>query len=213
MAAVIPQGQFHIANPDRKCVLATSIIKYFEKSIAEIVRFAKRIPGFTDLPMDDQANLIRGARIECDFISGIVIDPDSMITMSEDGEWFTPEDIATIFTIDFWMEHAKMSRKIDQMKMTREEVAILKALTVFSPDRCIISETSKVSNIQDTLLRCLNYQVSKSYKRPAVRLGQLFALLTSLRSITDAGTKELKKMFIEFPSMTKGSIAEEVMDE
>ncbi|KAH3843735.1 hypothetical protein DPMN_117265 [Dreissena polymorpha] len=63
------------------------------------------------------------------------------------------------------------------------------------------------------LLRCLSYQVSKSYKRPAVRLGQLFALLTTLRPITEASTKEIKKMFIEFPSMTKGSVAEEVMDE
>ncbi|KAH3843739.1 hypothetical protein DPMN_117269 [Dreissena polymorpha] len=53
--------------------------------------------------------------------------------MSEDGEWFTPEDIATMFSIDFWMEHSKFSRKIDQMKMTKEEVAILKALTVISP--------------------------------------------------------------------------------
>ncbi|KAH3843728.1 hypothetical protein DPMN_117258 [Dreissena polymorpha] len=60
MTAVIPQGQFHTINPDRKCVLATSILKYFEKNIAEIVKFAKRIPGFTDLPIDDQANLIRG---------------------------------------------------------------------------------------------------------------------------------------------------------
>ncbi|KAH3843731.1 hypothetical protein DPMN_117261 [Dreissena polymorpha] len=53
--------------------------------------------------------------------------------MSEDGEWFNQEDIATMFSIDFWMEHSKMSRKIDQMKMTKEEVAILKALTVISP--------------------------------------------------------------------------------
>ncbi|KAH3843733.1 hypothetical protein DPMN_117263 [Dreissena polymorpha] len=60
MNAVMPQGQFHNMNPDRKCVLATSILKYFEKNIAETVRFAKRIPGFTDLLIDDQANLIRG---------------------------------------------------------------------------------------------------------------------------------------------------------
>ncbi|KAH3843734.1 hypothetical protein DPMN_117264 [Dreissena polymorpha] len=53
--------------------------------------------------------------------------------MSEDGEWFTPEDITTMFSIDLWMENSKMSRKIDQMKMTKEEVAILKALTVIAP--------------------------------------------------------------------------------
>lgn len=34
--------------------------KYFEEKITKIVAFAKAIPGFKKLGLDDQANLIKG---------------------------------------------------------------------------------------------------------------------------------------------------------
>ena len=35
-------------------------VKYFEEKISKLVEFAKCIPGFRDLTLHDQANLIKG---------------------------------------------------------------------------------------------------------------------------------------------------------
>ena len=35
-------------------------VKYFEEKISKLVEFAKCIPGFRDLTLQDQANLIKG---------------------------------------------------------------------------------------------------------------------------------------------------------
>ena len=54
-----PEG--NVSEDDaRKVVLLEHIIRFFERKIVEIVKFAKCVPGFKDLCMDDQAALIKG---------------------------------------------------------------------------------------------------------------------------------------------------------
>ena len=37
-----------------------AVMHYFESKITEIVRFAKFIPGFRNLPIEDQTTLVKG---------------------------------------------------------------------------------------------------------------------------------------------------------
>ena len=42
-------------------------VKYFEDKISKLVEFAKCIPGFRDLTLQDQANLIKSKWNDCSF--------------------------------------------------------------------------------------------------------------------------------------------------
>lgn len=43
-----------------KYMVASEIIQYFEQIVAELVKFAQKIPGFTSLSQKDQTSLITG---------------------------------------------------------------------------------------------------------------------------------------------------------
>lgn len=50
---------------DNRQQILIETLKYMEESIAKLVKFAKAIPGFSDLDIDDQVNLVKG---NCQFI-------------------------------------------------------------------------------------------------------------------------------------------------
>lgn len=45
---------------DNRQQILIETLKYMEESIAKYVKFAKAIPGFSDLDIDDQVNLVKG---------------------------------------------------------------------------------------------------------------------------------------------------------
>ena len=45
---------------DNRKEMVQEATNYFEEKIAKLVEFAKCIPGFRELPLQDQANLIKG---------------------------------------------------------------------------------------------------------------------------------------------------------
>lgn len=59
-------GFYHINFPgidvDGRIEEVENFMMFFQKKIASIVAFGKSIPGFRNLSLDDQANLVKGNR-------------------------------------------------------------------------------------------------------------------------------------------------------
>jgi hypothetical protein len=45
---------------DNRQEILIEALKYMEESIGKLVKFAKAIPGFSELDIDDQVNLVKG---------------------------------------------------------------------------------------------------------------------------------------------------------
>lgn len=196
----------------RRQVLEQSV-KYIEIRISESVRFAKRIPGFRDLPIEDQANLIRESRTESAIVGGMRgINADKQVFTTFNGAFYSMDDMKLVFDETLLIEKIKLSTKIARLNMTPEEEAILRAITITATDRCELQSRDRVEDIQKRLVSCLLYVLEKRDPITAGRrFGQLTDVLCSCRYVTEVDMKQVKKIFLEWPKFSDYKLVEEFL--
>ncbi|XP_060552201.1 uncharacterized protein LOC132713581 [Ruditapes philippinarum] len=199
-------------NRTRIRVLEHSV-KYIEMRIAESVKFAKKIPGFLDLHLEDQANLIRESRTESGIIGGMRgINTEKGVFTTKDGSIYSLEDMKLVFDESLLIEKMLLSKKIVALNLSLEEEAILRALTITATDRCELVRKDRVEDIHNKLMSCLIHVISeKGAESVARRLGKLCDVLMCCRYVTEVDMKQVKKIFLEWPSFSNYKLAEEFL--
>ncbi|XP_053381850.1 thyroid hormone receptor alpha-A-like [Mercenaria mercenaria] len=188
-------------------------VKYIEMRIAESVRFAKRIPGFLDLPLEDQANLIRESRTESGIVGGMRgINAEKGVFSTRHGAFFSFEEMKLVFDETLLYEKMMLSKKIAKLNLSLEEEAILRAMTITATDRCKLLRRDRVEDIQNKLMSCLLHVISEKGSEPVSRrLCKLFDVLMCCRYVTEVDLKQVKKIFLEWPSFSNYKLAEEFL--
>ncbi|XP_075159993.1 estrogen-related receptor [Haematobia irritans] len=190
---------------DILCVLSD----LYDKELVYVIGWAKQIPGFTDLPLNDQMKLLQ--------VSWAEILTLQLIFRS------LPFNGKLCFATDVWMDEllakecgytefyyhcVQVAQRLERISPRREEYYLLKALILANCD-ILLDDQSSLRAFRDSILNSLNDVVYLLRHSSAVsHQQQLLLLLPSLRqadnilrrfwrNVNTEGTITLKKLFME----------------
>ena len=155
------------------------------------VRFGKGVPGFSDLPLNDQANLLKLARVEVWFLGayrGFLNDYD--VFYAPNGVCKHRCELERILGkehIDYAFELASCLQKIN---LSQEEVVVLKAVCLTFSDRCDMESSANVEEIQWKMLRCFLHLIHKNHSDQTL-FYKVMNWVIAVRDLTEFSRKSL----------------------
>ncbi|XP_076594989.1 progesterone receptor-like isoform X2 [Chaetodon auriga] len=132
--AVVNAGHDH-AQPDSPASLLTSLNELGERQLVTVVRWAKAIPGFRDLHVDDQMSVIQlswmGVMVFALGWRSYTLTNSSMLYFAPDLV-FNDERMQVSSMYEHCVRMKLLSQRFCMLKVTQEEFLCMKALVLFS---------------------------------------------------------------------------------
>ncbi|XP_043943722.1 bile acid receptor [Protopterus annectens] len=145
-----------------------------------IVEFTKKLPGFQALDHEDQIALLKGSAVEAMFLRSAQIFnekvPEDHTEQLEDkirNSGISQEYITPMF--NFY-------KSMGDLKMCREEYALLTAITILSPDRQYVRNRESVEKLQEPLIEVLQKICKRQHPGNPQHFACLLGRLTELRT-------------------------------
>uniref|UniRef100_A0A672ZQG7 Retinoic acid receptor RXR n=1 Tax=Sphaeramia orbicularis TaxID=375764 RepID=A0A672ZQG7_9TELE len=183
----------------------TNICQTADKQLFALVEWAKRIPHFCELPLDDQVILLRAGWNElliASFSHRSIALKDGVLLASElQRDSAHSAGVGAIFDryINRQTGHyfnckvlTELVNKMRDMQMDKTELGCLRAIVLFNPDAKGLSNTSEVELLREKVYASLEAYCKQKYPEQQGRFAKLLLRLPALRSI---GLKCLEHLF------------------
>lgn len=180
--------------------------KFFEEKIATIVAFAKEIPGFKQLSLDDQANLIKASRVE----TGIICSYKStmqnldmhkkMITLP----WGSPlhlDELGKFFPMEHIQARHHYIKQLAELNLSVQEESLLRAIVILFTDRCKLEHPAVVDALQEKMVMCLQHLINIRPGGSGTLLYKIFNIITNIRELTENEMEFSRNLLIEWPML------------
>ncbi|XP_077149737.1 nuclear receptor subfamily 1 group I member 2 [Ranitomeya variabilis] len=174
--------------------------------IKGVINFAKNIPDFRDLGIEDQIALLKGCALEICAIRFNTVFDDHSQTWSCGQFSYNSEDLAMAGFRQFFLEPLiRFHCMLKKLGLQIEEYALMQAISLFSADRPGVSDHNKIDNIQEYLALTLMTYI-EGQRTPCQENRLIFAkvmeCLTELRSMNDEHSKQLLHIWDLQPDYT-----------
>uniref|UniRef100_A0A8C6U4D8 Retinoic acid receptor RXR n=1 Tax=Neogobius melanostomus TaxID=47308 RepID=A0A8C6U4D8_9GOBI len=184
----------------------TNICQAADKQLFTLVEWAKRIPHFSELPLDDQVILLRAGWNELLIASfshrsisvkdGILLATGLHVHRNSAhsagvGAIFDRQNNAEVGAI-FERVLTELVSKMRDMQMDKTELGCLRAIILFNPDAKGLSNSSEVELLRERVYASLEAYCKHKYPDQQGRFAKLLLRLPALRSI---GLKCLEHLF------------------
>ena len=168
-----------------------------EGVVERYVHFAKQVPGFASLSVNDQANLLKVAR--CDFFMILMHKGyihECQVFLTHNGMPYHVEEAADkFFSRELIIGICEMYYRWQQLDLNQEETSLLIAISLTFPDRCKLEHREQVEKIQYTMTELLNKSLVKRNKLTARRrFAKMIDLFVKMRDSSERYYKEYKKL-------------------
>uniref|UniRef100_A0AAQ4QY87 Retinoid x receptor, beta b n=1 Tax=Gasterosteus aculeatus aculeatus TaxID=481459 RepID=A0AAQ4QY87_GASAC len=170
----------------------TNICLTADKQLFALVEWAKRIPHFSELPLDDQVILLRAGWNElliASFSHRSIGLKDGVLLASE-----LQRDNAQSAGVGAIFDRVltELVNKMRDMQMDKTELGCLRAIVLFNPDAKGLSNTGEVELLREKVYASLEAYCKQKYPEQQGRFAKLLLRLPALRSI---GLKCLEHLF------------------
>lgn len=172
----------------------TNICQAADKQLFTLVDWAKRIPHFTELPLDDQVILLRAGWNElliAAFSHRSIVVKDGILLATGLHVHRSSAHQAGVGTI-FDRVLTELVAKMREMKMDKTELGCLRAIVLFNPDAKGLTAIQEVEQLREKVYASLEEYCKTRYPDEPGRFAKLLLRLPALRSI---GLKCLEHLF------------------
>uniref|UniRef100_F6Y1I2 Retinoid X receptor beta n=1 Tax=Monodelphis domestica TaxID=13616 RepID=F6Y1I2_MONDO len=176
----------------------TNICQAADKQLFTLVEWAKRIPHFSSLPLDDQVILLRAGWNELLIASfshrsisvrdGILLATGLHVHRNSAHS----AGVGAIFDRPFSRVLTELVSKMRDMRMDKTELGCLRAIILFNPDAKGLSNPGEVEILREKVYASLESYCKQKYPEQQGRFAKLLLRLPALRSI---GLKCLEHLF------------------
>lgn len=168
-----------------------------EGVVERYVHFAKQVPGFASLSVNDQANLLKVAR--CDFFMILMhrgYIHKHQVFLTHNGMPYHLEEAADkFFSRELIIAILDMYHRWQQLDLNEEEMALLISVSLTFSDRCKLENRAQVEKIQYTMTELLNKSLVRRCKDTARRrFAKMIDLFVMMRDCSEQYYKEYKKL-------------------
>jgi hypothetical protein len=165
--------------------------------IERYCNFAKQIPNFTCLSNRDQTNLLKSSRY--DFFMILMHDGylhEKQVFLAHNGAAFHMEEVADkFFSRKLVINVCDMYHRLQKLKLSKEENALLIAISLVFTDRCSLENPSLVEQIQFSLTQLLQKQLQRTCPSSALRrFTKIIDCLTIMRESSELYLKEYSEL-------------------
>ncbi|KAK2539883.1 hypothetical protein Q9233_001587 [Columba guinea] len=172
----------------------TNICHAADKQLFTLVEWAKRIPHFSDLTLEDQVILLRAGWNElliASFSHRSVSVQDGILLATGLHVHRSSAHSAGVGSI-FDRVLTELVSKMKDMQMDKSELGCLRAIVLFNPDAKGLSSPSEVESLREKVYATLEAYTKQKYPEQPGRFAKLLLRLPALRSI---GLKCLEHLF------------------
>ncbi|XP_036891208.1 retinoic acid receptor RXR-gamma isoform X2 [Sturnira hondurensis] len=172
----------------------TNICHAADKQLFTLVEWAKRIPHFSDLTLEDQVILLRAGWNElliASFSHRSVSVQDGILLATGLHVHRSSAHSAGVGSI-FDRVLTELVSKMKDMQMDKSELGCLRAIVLFNPDAKGLSNPSEVEALREKVYATLEAYTKQKYPEQPGRFAKLLLRLPALRSI---GLKCLEHLF------------------
>ncbi|XP_059840889.1 retinoic acid receptor RXR-alpha-B-like isoform X1 [Hypanus sabinus] len=172
----------------------TNICQAADKQLFTLVEWAKRIPHFSDLPLDDQVILLRAGWNElliASFSHRSISVKDGILLATGLHVHRSSAHSAGVGSI-FDRVLTELVSKMKDMQMDKTELGCLRAIVLFNPDAKGLSNPGEVESLREKVYASLEAYTKHKYPEQPGRFAKLLLRLPALRSI---GLKCLEHLF------------------
>ncbi|XP_023660452.1 retinoic acid receptor RXR-gamma-B isoform X2 [Paramormyrops kingsleyae] len=172
----------------------TNICQAADKQLFTLVEWAKRIPHFSELQLDDQVILLRAGWNElliASFSHRSVSVKDGILLATGLHVHRNSAHSAGVGSI-FDRVLTELVSKMKDMQMDKSELGCLRAIILFNPDAKGLSNPAEVEGLREKVYASLESYTKQKYPEQPGRFAKLLLRLPALRSI---GLKCLEHLF------------------
>ncbi|XP_072331351.1 retinoic acid receptor RXR-beta-A isoform X3 [Scyliorhinus torazame] len=172
----------------------TNICQAADKQLFTLVEWAKRIPHFSELPLDDQVILLRAGWNElliASFSHRSITVRDGILLATGLHVHRNSAHSAGVGAI-FDRVLTELVSKMRDMEMDKTELGCLRAIILFNPDAKGLSNPAEVEILREKVYASLESYCKQKYPDQLGRFAKLLLRLPALRSI---GLKCLEHLF------------------
>ncbi|XP_063802967.1 nuclear receptor subfamily 1 group I member 3-like [Pseudophryne corroboree] len=162
--------------------------------IQQIIKFAKEIPAFRALPIDDQISLLKGATMEVSLIQmNSVFNLETNMWEFGRIKLSVQHGVMTGFQELYLEPLLKFHVTLRKLKLHEPEYVLMQALALFSPDRPGVMEHSVIDEFQEKTALTLKCYIDYHHPLPDSRFlyAKLLSLLAELRTLNDEKTRQI----------------------
>ncbi|XP_068236473.1 retinoic acid receptor RXR-alpha-B-like isoform X2 [Palaemon carinicauda] len=173
----------------------TNICQAADRHLVQLVEWAKHIPHFTDLPVEDQVVLLKAGWNELLIAAfshrsmgvkdGIVLATGLVVHRSSAHQ----AGVGAIFDRVL----SELIAKMKEMKMDKTELGCLRSIVLFNPDAKGLGACNEVEILREKVYAALEEYTRTTYPHEPGRFAKLLLRLPALRSI---GLKCLEYLFL-----------------
>ncbi|XP_078605318.1 photoreceptor-specific nuclear receptor-like isoform X1 [Branchiostoma floridae x Branchiostoma japonicum] len=164
-----------------------------------VVKWARNIPSFLQLPFRDQAILLEEAWNELFVLSAaqwaMPIDPGSLLTAATSSPASADRVIQSSEQSSLLMADIRglrdVTSRFQEAQVDPTEYACLKAIVLFKSDARGLRDAGQVQAVQDQAQIMLGEYIASKNSEDKVRFGRLLLLLPALRGVRARGLEEL----------------------
>ncbi|NWZ93403.1 PPARG protein, partial [Nesospiza acunhae] len=155
------------------------------EAVQEITEFAKNIPGFVNLDLNDQVTLLKYGVHEIIYtLLASLMNKDGVLI--SDGQGFMTREFLKSLRkpfCDFMEPKFEFAVKFNALELDDSDLAIFIAVIILSGDRPGLLNVKPIEDIQDNLLQALELQLKLNHPESSQLFAKLLQKMTDLRQI------------------------------
>ncbi|KAM4677531.1 LOW QUALITY PROTEIN: bile acid receptor [Discoglossus pictus] len=153
------------------------------------VEFTKKLPGFQSLDHEDQIALLKGSAVEAMFLRSAELFNKKLLEGHTD---ILEEKIRNSgISHDYIIPMFNFYKSLGELKMTKEEYAVLTAVVILTPDRQYIKDKDSVERLQEPFLDILEKLCKLHHPNNPQHFARLLGRVTELRTFSHHHTEML----------------------
>lgn len=167
----------------------------FSPAIRGVVEFAKRLPGFQQLPQEDQVTLLKAGVFEVLLVRlAAMFDARTNTMLCLNGQLLRREALHTSVNARFLMNSMfDFAERVNNLCLSDAELALFCAVVVLAPDRPGLRNAELVERVQRRLVNCLQAVVSKHHPENPNLHRELLSKIPDLRTLNTLHSEKLLK--------------------
>ncbi|XP_059170952.1 peroxisome proliferator-activated receptor gamma-like [Physella acuta] len=182
-----------LTEPENSTVVWKQFMSAMLPEVSKVINFCKKLPGFSEVELGDQMQLIKQGCFEVmvtriavliDEINQEMLDPELKMRCSRD----VIRNMPMGPLLDQLFEFAE---KFNPLHLSDDEIGLFTAVVIICPDRSGLAGHTTVKTIQQLYQQALYQLIKKNHNDPEKTFTSLMSLMPKLNQINDAHTKFL----------------------
>ncbi|GFO26636.1 peroxisome proliferator-activated receptor gamma-like isoform x6 [Plakobranchus ocellatus] len=157
-----------------------------ERWLRCFISYAKVIPGFKKLPICDQASLVRTTWFEFWFLGAYRgFNTDLRVVTYPIGYSLHESQLKRVFGEEFCSTTFHLASRMKTLKLSSEEMVLMKTICLLSPDRCELKDKKGVEKIYWTMVSALLHMLEKNKPKDRLIFPKIVGKMVELRTLSD----------------------------